>query len=132
DDSIFARLTRAGFLYALRNWRRLGGVRYDQCGVLQLARTEKEIAAQQKSTLGLPADYAQFVTRDEASAHAGVPVVAPGLWFAEGGWIKPRSLVRAQLDACGDRLRRRFGSTVEKLPSAPVVVLANSAEAVKL
>ena len=132
DDSILARLTRAAFLYSLRNWERLGGVRYDRCGVLQLARNDKEIDAQQKSTVGLPADYAQFVTREEASAHAGVPVAAPGLWFAESGWIKPRSLVRAQLDACGDRLTRHFGSTIDKIPEGKIVILANSAEAPKL
>jgi tRNA 5-methylaminomethyl-2-thiouridine biosynthesis bifunctional protein len=132
DDSIFARLTRAAFLYSLRNWERLGGVRYDRCGVLQLARNEKEIDAQQKSTLGLPADYAQFVTREEASEHAGVPVAAPGLWFAQSGWIKPRSLVRAQLEACGDRLRRNFDSTIDKLPEGKIVILANSAGAPKL
>jgi tRNA 5-methylaminomethyl-2-thiouridine biosynthesis bifunctional protein len=132
DDSIFARLTRAGFLYALRNWQRLVGARYDQCGVLQLARSDKEIGAQQKAVAGLPAQYAQFVTREEASAHAGVPVAAPGLWFAESGWIKPRTLVRAQLDACGERLHRRFGSTVERIPEGKIVVLANSADAPKL
>jgi tRNA 5-methylaminomethyl-2-thiouridine biosynthesis bifunctional protein len=132
DDSIFARLTRAAFLYSLRNWERLGGARYDRCGVLQLARNDREIDAQQKSTLGLPPDYAQFVTREEASAHAGVPVAAPGLWFAESGWIKPRSLVRAQLDACGDRLTRHFGSTIDKIPEGKIVILANSAEAPKL
>jgi len=132
DDSILARLTRAAFLYSLRNWERLGGVRYDRCGVLQLARNDKEIDAQQKSTVGLPADYAQFVTREEASAHAGVPVAAPGLWFAESGWIKPRSLVRAQLDACGDLLTRHFGSTIEEIPEGKIVILANSAEAPKL
>jgi tRNA 5-methylaminomethyl-2-thiouridine biosynthesis bifunctional protein len=132
DDSIFARLTRTAFLYALRNWQRLPGVRYDQCGVLQLARSEKEIGSQRAATTGLPPDYAQFVSREEASAHAGVPVAAPGVWFAQGGWIKPRSLVRAQLEACGPRLRRRFSSTVEALPRAPVVILANSAAAPKL
>jgi len=132
DDSILARLTRAAFLYSLRNWERLGGVRYDRCGVLQLARNDKEFDAQQKSTVGLPADYAQFVTREEASAHAGVPVAAPGLWFAESGWIKPRSLVRAQLDACGDLLTRHFGSTIEEIPEGKIVILANSAEAPKL
>ncbi|HYR32801.1 MAG TPA: bifunctional tRNA (5-methylaminomethyl-2-thiouridine)(34)-methyltransferase MnmD/FAD-dependent 5-carboxymethylaminomethyl-2-thiouridine(34) oxidoreductase MnmC [Burkholderiales bacterium] len=132
DDSIFARLTRAGFLYALRNWERLGGARYDQCGVLQLARSDKEMGAQQKAVMGLPAHYAQFVTREEASEHAGVPVAAPGLWFAESGWIKPRTLVRAQLDACGERLTRRFNSTMDKLPAGRMVILANSAEAPKL
>src|SRR6185369_9040249 len=113
DDSIFARLTRAAALYALRNWERLPGVRYDQCGVLQLARTEKETAAQRKAV-------------------AGVPVAASGLWFAGSGWIKPRSLVRAQLAACGERLQRRFGSTVEKPKEGALVILANSAEAPKL
>ena len=132
DDSIFARLTRAATLYALRNWERLPGARYDQCGVLQLARTEKEIDAQRKAAAGLPPDYAQFVEREEASGHAGVPVAAPGLWFAQSGWIKPRSLVRAQLAACGERLQRRFASSVYELPKAPVVILANSAEAPKL
>ncbi|HET7671095.1 MAG TPA: FAD-dependent 5-carboxymethylaminomethyl-2-thiouridine(34) oxidoreductase MnmC [Burkholderiales bacterium] len=132
DDSIFARLTRAGFLYALRNWERLGAARYDPCGVLQLARTGKEIEAQRKAAMDLPADYVQFVSREEASAHAGVPVAAPGLWFAAGGWIKPRTLVRAQLDACGQRLKRHFGSPLEALPRGPIVILANSAEAPKL
>ena len=132
DDSIFARLTRAGFLYALRNWQRLDRARYDQCGVLQLARTDKEMDAQRKSVAGLPAGYAQFVTREEASEHAGVPVAAPGLWFADSGWIKPRTLVRAQLDACGERLHRHFGSVLAQIPAGRTVILANSAEAPKL
>jgi tRNA 5-methylaminomethyl-2-thiouridine biosynthesis bifunctional protein len=132
DDSIFARLTRAGFLYALRYWEQLPGVAYDRCGALQLARSEKEIGSQREAVAGLPADYAQYVTREEASDHAGVPVAAPGVWFPQGGWIKPRSLVQAQLDACGARLRRRFGSNVETLPRAPVVILANSADAPRL
>src|SRR5207237_7962757 len=82
--------------------------------------------------MGLPADYAQFVTREEASEHACVPVAAPGLWFAESGWIKPRSLVRAQLDACGERLHRHYDSALEKIPEGRTVILANSAEAPKL
>ena len=132
DDSVFARLTRAAFLYSLRNWQRLAGVRYDQCGVLQLARSDKEMEAHKKATLGLPAGYAQFVTREEASEHAGVPVAAPGVWFADSGWIKPRSLVRAQLDACGERLQRKFGSTIEEIPERQTIILANAAEAPRL
>jgi tRNA 5-methylaminomethyl-2-thiouridine biosynthesis bifunctional protein len=132
DDSIFARVTRAGFLYALRYWQQLSGVQHDRCGVLQLARSDKEIGSQREAVTGLPPDYAQFVTREEASGHAGVPVAAPGVWFPQGGWIKPRSLVGAQLEACGSRLARQFGSTVETLPRAPVVILANSADAPRL
>ncbi|HYL88039.1 MAG TPA: FAD-dependent 5-carboxymethylaminomethyl-2-thiouridine(34) oxidoreductase MnmC [Burkholderiales bacterium] len=132
DDSIFARVTRAGFLHTLDALARLNNVRHDRCGVLQLARNDKEELSQQRAAAGLPLDYAQFVTREEASRHAGVPVGAAGLWFPESGWIKPRSLARAQLAACGDRLRARYASRVEKLPRAPVVVLAAGGDAPQL
>ena len=132
DDSIFARLTRAAFLYALPYWERLPGVQRDRCGVLQLARSDKELGSQREAVRGLPPEYAQFVSREEASDHAGVPVAAAGLWFPQGGWLKPRTLVQAQLDACGARLHRHFGVTLEELPRAPVVILANAGEAPKL
>src|SRR2546426_2150144 len=91
DDSVFARLTRAGFLYGLSPWRKLENVRWDRCGVLQLARDAKDEASQRASiaALALPAEYAQYVTREEASAHAGVPVEAAGLWFPEAGRVQP-------------------------------------------
>ncbi len=131
DDSIFARLTRAAFLYSIHKWSELQNLRWDRCGVLQLARNDKEEASQ-RAAATFPSDYVQFVTREEAAAHAGVPLAAPGLWFPQGGWIQPRSLVDAQLEACGSRLRRKFGSALRQLPDAPAVILANSAEAPKL
>jgi tRNA 5-methylaminomethyl-2-thiouridine biosynthesis bifunctional protein len=130
DDSVFARLTRAGFLYSLADWSKLANVRWDRCGVLQLARNEKEEASQRAAIAALapPSEYAQYVTRDEASQHAGVPVGASGLWFPEGGWIQPRELVRAQLEACGQRLERIFGKQLEALPPERPIVLATAAD----
>jgi tRNA 5-methylaminomethyl-2-thiouridine biosynthesis bifunctional protein len=134
DDSIFARLTRAAFLACLGRWPALDGIRWDACGVLQLERDAKEALSQRRSlaALGLPSDYAQLVTREEAAAHAGVPVAAGGLWFARGGWVQPATLVEAQLRACGDRLEPRFNSEVGNVPDSAVVVLANSAGALNL
>ena len=134
DDSVFARLTRAGFLMSLSHWKDFSGIRWDPCGVLQLARDMKEEASQRASivALALPPQYAQYVTREEASAHAGVPVTAPGLWFPQAGWIRPPSLVNALLEACGPKLKRSFSTEISKLPEAPVVILANSSEAPKL
>ena len=132
DDSVFARLTRAGFLFSLSNWEKFSGIRWDRCGVLQLARNDKEAGSQQKSVAGLPAEYAQLVTREEAAAHAGVPLAAGGLWFPRAGWIKPQTLVRAQLEACGSRLHMRYGFEVNSIPEAGVVILANSFDAPKL
>lgn len=130
DDSVFARLTRASFLYALSRWRCLANLRWDPCGVLQLARNDKEEASQRASiaALALPPEYAQYATREQASKHAGVPVSAPGLWFPEAGWVQPRSLVEAQLEG----VRVRYGSEVKAIDPASTVILANSADAPKL
>src|SRR5512146_374020 len=83
DDSVLARLTRAGALYALRRWSALEGAAWQACGALQLARDDDEDQAQRRSlaVLGAGADYARRVTRAEASELAGVGVVAGGLWF---------------------------------------------------
>ena len=114
DDSLFARLTRAGFLYSSSIWERLPGLRWDRCGALQLARNEREAQSHSASlaALGLPVEYAQLATREEACAHAGVEVAAGGLWFPRAGWVQPRSLVEALLDSCGARLTRIFGREV--------------------
>jgi tRNA 5-methylaminomethyl-2-thiouridine biosynthesis bifunctional protein len=155
DDSRFARLARAGFLAALTRLRALeaagGAPLWRQCGVLQLARDEAEETAQRTAVaaLGLPLDYAQYATREEASARAGTALAAGGLWFPAGGWIKPLSLIAAQLAAAGERLEARFGCEVRRIAReagswaaydqagrcaarAPVLVLANAAEALTL
>ncbi len=132
DDSIFARLTRAAYLYSLQRWRTLQDLRWDPCGVLQLARTDKEARAQEQAAAGLPEDYARFVGAEEAARHAGAPLSAPGVWFPGAGWARPQTLVRAQLDACGPGLSRRFSTELSRLPQAPVTILANSSDAPKL
>ena len=138
DDSLFARFTRAGYLHALARWPDLEGLAWSQCGVLQLARDEDERASQAKAmaVLGYPADYASFDgTRG-------------GLWFPRSGWIQPPGLVRALLSR-RERVRVRFGVSVASLrqqggewagldasgavvSSAPVLVLANAADALRL
>jgi len=128
DDSFFARLTRAGFLFSLSRWRKLDGVHWDACGALQLARDEKEETAQKKAAEGQPADYLQYVDREEAARHAGVPVAAGGLWFPQGGWIRPRSLVNAQIA----QATKKFGNEVRKIDPDSIVILANSSEAPRL
>jgi tRNA 5-methylaminomethyl-2-thiouridine biosynthesis bifunctional protein len=128
DDSVFARLARAAFLLSLSRWERIEGLRWDRCGVLQLSRNEKEAASQRASiaNLALPPEYAQLVSREEASAHAGVEVAAGGLWFPQAGWIKPQSLVEALLHSCGDRLKRSFNSELKKRNEKELMILATA------
>jgi tRNA 5-methylaminomethyl-2-thiouridine biosynthesis bifunctional protein len=154
DDSVLARLTRAGSLYAEAHWTRLAEAghapRWERCGVLQLARDAKEEASQQRAieSLGYPPGFARFVDRDKASALAGVEVGSGGLWFERSGWAAPSSVVNAQLAACGARFKAIFGRDVatlaresgtwsardaqgKEIARAPLVVLANANEAVR-
>ena len=158
DDSILARLTRAGCVYALARWRALAaaGERLDwgRCGLLQLARDAREEARMQHAlaALGLPAAYVEYLDRAAAGTRAGREVSAGGLWFADGGWMCPASLVAAQLAAAEARAggwALHAGSEVRRLvregerwsalaadgmaiASAPVCVLANAHDATRL
>lgn len=146
DDSVFARLTRAASLSLLAS-----GIPRAECGVLQLARDEREAEAQQRALalLGFPADYASAVDVAQASECAGMPVAAGGLWFPRAGWIRPRAAVSALLDGCSERLGRRLGCEAAalsreggewiardaqgmELARAPFAVLANAADALRL
>jgi tRNA 5-methylaminomethyl-2-thiouridine biosynthesis bifunctional protein len=157
DDSILSRLTRAGYLYALDRWRALEtagrGLSWARCGVLQLAKDARDNARMEATVRarGFPAGYVDFLPRGPAGACAGVEVTAGGWWFPESGWMRPGSLVNAQLAAAehGSRFVRHFGRAVHALArggdcwqaraqdgttiaSAPVVVLANSHDAARL
>ena len=137
DDSLFARYTRASFVFLLNHWKNLDKLEWNRCGVLQLARNDAERASQRRAleTLGYPARYARF---DAAKG---------GVWYPEAGWVKPRSLVQALLSRKG--IETRFGIEVSELEfagqnwhaknkqgktiaAAPVVVLANAADALRL
>jgi tRNA 5-methylaminomethyl-2-thiouridine biosynthesis bifunctional protein len=148
-----ARLTRAAFTFLLEHWRQFDAIgaapEWRRCGVLQLARDAREDAAQRAAiaALGLPLAYAQRLDTAQASACAGVPLAAGGLWFAEGGWIRPRSFARALIARSGARtLYGREAAALERagarwivrdregevLAEAGAVVLANAADAVRL
>jgi len=136
DDSVFARCTRAAFLYLLQHWPALEGLAWERCGVLQLARTPQERESQRRAlaTLGYPPHYAQL---DAARG---------GIRFPDAGWARPRTLVESLLARFP--VERHFGREVAALSydgtwhatdaigrdiaSAPVVILANAAEALRL
>ena len=137
DDSLFARTTRASFLYLLHHWKNLASLEWARCGVLQMARDEKELASQRRAleTLGYPGEYAQF---DAARG---------GIWFPQGGWLRPRTLIDSLLSHFP--IERMFGREVVSLPregdlwsatdaqgrivaSAPIAILANAADALRL
>jgi tRNA 5-methylaminomethyl-2-thiouridine biosynthesis bifunctional protein len=151
DDSQLSRLTRAAFLYSLRRWRELDALEWRSCGVLQVAKDERDEARMATTihALGLPPEFADYLPRASAENQVGRPLRFGGWWFPQSGWMRPASLVAAQLRKARSAIRLRTGVTVHSLSrngelwralaadgveiaSAPVVVLANSHDAARL
>ena len=155
DDCILSRASRNGFLYGVRHWRALEqsgqALEWARCGVLQLAadaaREQRMSAAIAEQ--GFPADFARFLERAAAEAQAGCALGGGGWWFAGAGWMRPLSLIAAQLGAAGAGLRAHFGTRVQAvlhqgglwqaqdaqgrlIAAAPVLVYANSNDMTRL
>jgi tRNA 5-methylaminomethyl-2-thiouridine biosynthesis bifunctional protein len=155
DDSVAARLTRAGFLYALHRWSALEQHGHDlkrsREGLLQIADSTEDARAIASAItrFGLPRNYISPVDEHEASRLAGQPVSRAGWFFPHGGWISPAAVCAAQCAVAGDRLTSRFSTEVARIErksnvwtafdtaggiiaEAPVVILANAGDAQRL
>ena len=121
DDNFMSRITRACALYGARLFQALErealGLQWSPCGILQLARDEEQ-DAQQKETieaLGLPADFARYVSATEASELAGVPLSQGGWYYPGSGWLSPPTLCQALLDRWPARIHLKTGVDVAEL-----------------
>ncbi|KAB2313493.1 bifunctional tRNA (5-methylaminomethyl-2-thiouridine)(34)-methyltransferase MnmD/FAD-dependent 5-carboxymethylaminomethyl-2-thiouridine(34) oxidoreductase MnmC [Betaproteobacteria bacterium SCN2] len=152
DDSFNGRLSRQCFLHTVRlvsasSHSSQASHAFD--GVLQLARDEANAAHMQAmlAAHAYPGEFARWVTQDEASDLAGVPVAAAGIHFPHGGWMAGPRVCPASLDACGASLTRRFMHAATRLERTPdgwrvwdegrllaetsTVILAGAHEAIK-
>ncbi|MCY0389178.1 bifunctional tRNA (5-methylaminomethyl-2-thiouridine)(34)-methyltransferase MnmD/FAD-dependent 5-carboxymethylaminomethyl-2-thiouridine(34) oxidoreductase MnmC [Robbsia sp. Bb-Pol-6] len=143
DEGLAARLSRAGFLYALSYWRALEAaghpLRWSAQGLFQKSAESDDDArgdtkrggngsqdahplndgsAIDQTAPGLPSSIARPVPAGDASALTGVAGDDAGWLFAQGGWIDPVSLCHAQLAAAGARLHTYFSQRVERLEAA--------------
>jgi tRNA 5-methylaminomethyl-2-thiouridine biosynthesis bifunctional protein len=155
DDCILSRAVRNAFLYAVSRWlalERAGHyLAWARCGVLQLGEDTDRNSRQTEAiaALGYPPDYAQYLERAEAETRSGCRVRSGGWWFSGGGWMRPLSLIGAQLAAAGSLLTPHFGSAVHAISrsgdswqafaadgrliaAAPVLVLANANDLTRL
>ncbi len=124
DDNIPARLSRAAFLYGLRQWRSLtetgSGFPWAATGLVQLARDDKHEALQRRlpDAMGYPPDYVRYANVAELRALIGQAVPAGGWLVPQGGWANPAGLCRAYLAQAGERVRTIFGQETVDLRQA--------------
>ncbi|AVJ30858.1 tRNA (5-methylaminomethyl-2-thiouridine)(34)-methyltransferase MnmD [Achromobacter spanius] len=144
DDNARARLSRAGSERALARWQGLpGGAAPRVCGTVQVERDAGRSAALAGTleALAFPADWVRQVSREEASALAGLPVARGGVFFSQGMLVQPGLLIDALLTASGaavipgraERVSpagqgwRVLDASGAELARADTVILANAA-----
>jgi tRNA 5-methylaminomethyl-2-thiouridine biosynthesis bifunctional protein len=101
DDNVLSRITRAGVEATLQRAQALlqTGTDWALTGVL-----EHNLAGKRR----LPSDAADHPSSLASAAQIAAAGLAPGtpaLWHAQAGWIRPRQLVAAQLQAQGVDVR---------------------------
>lgn len=152
DDSMASRITRAGFLHALRRWAALeqAGHAFERSrdGLLQLPADEEEAAAltQAIARFGYPCELVERLSAAEAANRTGVALGRGGLFYPRGGSLSPAALSAALCAAAGGALDWCAGANAARivrtddrwsvldkqgsvLASAEVIVFANAHEA---
>jgi tRNA 5-methylaminomethyl-2-thiouridine biosynthesis bifunctional protein len=135
-DSPLSQLTRLGFDYTLRALEDLTdkglletGVDWDTPGHLQTVPAEE--ADRMRETLEL-LNFPHTLVR-WAQPNELLPTALGGLYFPQGGWVKPARWVEANLQACGELLHTHYNSKVTDITplqaqySAVVVCVAENA-----
>ncbi|MEA3119410.1 MAG: tRNA 5-methylaminomethyl-2-thiouridine biosynthesis bifunctional protein [Paraburkholderia sp.] len=155
DDSTASRITRAGFLYALRRWRTLeeAGHRFQRSreGLLHLPADENEAQSISEAiaAFGYPPAFVQAHSAAEAQTRSGVALTHGGWFYPQGGSLNPAALCAALCAAAGDALSWRGGVQAARiqrdghawtifdeagcpLERAPVVIFANAQDAARV
>ena len=73
------------------------GEDWDDCGLIQLSKSEKDYVKQQALAEMYPQALLYYVDQKAASSIAGVALSAGGLFFPTSGWVSPRKFVEALL-----------------------------------
>jgi tRNA 5-methylaminomethyl-2-thiouridine biosynthesis bifunctional protein len=152
-DAVNAQTSRMAFLYALQHYAGLEahGLRWNRCGILQLAKDEEEAArlAAIAQSQRYPATVLEFVDADRAREIAGRAVRGAGWWIPLGAALSPASLAQAIGARSAARVKRRSATHVERLEregadwraldangrvvaEAPVLIVANAHDAKRL
>lgn len=102
-------LTQRGLLIKGEDW--------DDCGLIQLSKSEKKKDKQHELAKIYPKELLYFVDQDEASRIAGAKLTSGGLFFPKSGWVSPKALVNALLNhPCIDLMTGKAVTAIKSMP----------------
>ncbi|OED50973.1 hypothetical protein ACH42_00475 [Endozoicomonas sp. (ex Bugula neritina AB1)] len=95
DNTPLSRFIQKGYQYTLELLDRLEIDEWQQCGVIQLSTHDKVAERHQKLDQQHPDSLLQYLTHEQLSEIAGLPVKHSGLYFPQAGWVSPPALCAA-------------------------------------
>jgi tRNA 5-methylaminomethyl-2-thiouridine biosynthesis bifunctional protein len=116
--STHTRLHIAAYQYACRFYANIAGLPptvWNQSGLLAQASNPKESARQDKllELNHYPEAFVRSLSGQAASLSSRINLTTGGLWFQDGGWLKPQAACVALLENSGVQVN--CGSTVRKV-----------------
>jgi tRNA 5-methylaminomethyl-2-thiouridine biosynthesis bifunctional protein len=154
QDGAHARFNRTAALEARSVVQRAiadCGVLGSGSGLLRLEPGQRDFLAMQRLlwATGLPADYVQAVSIEQASALCGLALEHPAWFYPGGGWVAPGALAGALLGRAGTNANFRGNVEVQSIhlanggwelrdpqcrtiDAAETLVLANAFDALRL
>ena len=120
QDGAHARFNRAASMHAQRVVQHAiaeHGVKGSADGLLRLEPAAADAAAMhlQLLRLGLPADYVQALSAEQASARCGLSLKHPAWFYPGGGWVDPGGLAHALLARAGTCATYQGGTRVQAI-----------------
>ena len=153
DDGVHARFNRAASFAAAKAVAAAIGSHGAAGATTGLLRLEHDSGLDTMratlARLGLPPDYVQALDAIAASALCGIAIASPAWFYPAAGWVDPSALARSFIERAGDATSVHEGVDVQAvrrvedrwealdgagqiIDSAPVLVLANAADAARL
>ena len=153
QDGVHARFNRAAALMAHGSVQRAIDAHDVSGAVSGLLRLEGHLSTTRMRetlrSLGLPTDYVQAVSAEQAGALCGIALPHPAWFYPAGGWVQPAGLARAWLERAAPFVELRCDAEVralrrsaagwclldaggQVLDEASTIVFANAGEALRM
>ncbi|KEQ18649.1 hypothetical protein GZ78_00510 [Endozoicomonas numazuensis] len=98
NQTPLSRFIAQGYLYSislLNTYARQQPDLWQQSGVIQLAINEKVRTRHLELARHFPEDFLSFLSREELSERAGIPLEHEGIYFPHAGWVDPANFCKA-------------------------------------
>ncbi|MDP2152675.1 MAG: FAD-dependent 5-carboxymethylaminomethyl-2-thiouridine(34) oxidoreductase MnmC [Methylotenera sp.] len=96
-DDLSSQFALDSYLYSLAFYQSLNlpTTDFSMCGMLQTVFNARELSRIKKvAAHNYPTSVLQYVSHDEASAIAGIPIDHDALYFPTAAWIQPKNLCK--------------------------------------